>query len=117
MYSGEVFFRFHSKIEGVGVGQATLDDISRRHKLPYEITIVEIRRVVAAGGFLQCLPIDKYRGEVFFFLSRSKMVGGVGKETLDNISKHHNLSYEIKIVEIGLVVGAEELIEGFTKLF
>ncbi|GBM96814.1 hypothetical protein AVEN_161128-1 [Araneus ventricosus] len=30
-------------------GQMTIDDIFRRHKLPYETKIIDIRRVVVAG--------------------------------------------------------------------
>ncbi|GBN64253.1 hypothetical protein AVEN_68632-1 [Araneus ventricosus] len=41
---------------GGGGGQATLDDISRRHKLSYEIKNVEIGLVVEAGESLRFLP-------------------------------------------------------------
>ncbi|GBN16474.1 hypothetical protein AVEN_12149-1 [Araneus ventricosus] len=96
-----------------GVGQATLDDISRRHKLSYEIKMIEIGLLVGAGGFLQGFsPLRMYNGEVFFPF-RSKMQGGVGQATLDDISKRHKLSYEIKMIEIGLVVGAVGFVQGF----
>ncbi|GBM56494.1 hypothetical protein AVEN_110513-1 [Araneus ventricosus] len=36
-----------------------------------------------------------------------------GKTTIDDISRRHKLSYEIKIVEIGQGVGDGELCEGF----
>ncbi|GBN14745.1 hypothetical protein AVEN_179854-1 [Araneus ventricosus] len=39
---------------GLGGGQATHDDIYRRHKLSYEIKIVEICRVVVAGELYYC---------------------------------------------------------------
>ncbi|GBM47266.1 hypothetical protein AVEN_248768-1 [Araneus ventricosus] len=42
-------FRFRLKMGGGG-GQATLDDIFRRHKLSYETKIVKFGRVVEAGG-------------------------------------------------------------------
>ncbi|GBM57854.1 hypothetical protein AVEN_258509-1 [Araneus ventricosus] len=35
-----------------------------------------------------------------------------GQVTLDDISRHHKLSYETKIVEIGLVVGAGGFLQG-----
>ncbi|GBM97973.1 hypothetical protein AVEN_166960-1 [Araneus ventricosus] len=35
---------------GVGVGQAILNNISRRHEFHYEKKIIEIGRVVKAGG-------------------------------------------------------------------
>ncbi|GBO24963.1 hypothetical protein AVEN_28171-1 [Araneus ventricosus] len=43
MYSGEVIFRFRSKI---GERQATINDISSRQKVTYEIKIVAIGLVV-----------------------------------------------------------------------
>ncbi|GBM22267.1 hypothetical protein AVEN_144645-1 [Araneus ventricosus] len=48
----ERVFRFRSKIGVVvvGGGEATFDDISRRHKLLYETKLVKIGRVVEAGG-------------------------------------------------------------------
>ncbi|GBN63438.1 hypothetical protein AVEN_20317-1 [Araneus ventricosus] len=48
MYSEGVFFRFFSKMEGVGL-QATTDEMSRGYNLPYEIKLVEISPVVGAG--------------------------------------------------------------------
>ncbi|GBN88455.1 hypothetical protein AVEN_184021-1, partial [Araneus ventricosus] len=54
-----------------------------------------------------------YNGEVF----SSSFENGSGEEAgrqaiLDEISRRHKLSYEIKIVEIDLVVMARELSEG-----
>ncbi|GBM10221.1 hypothetical protein AVEN_177490-1 [Araneus ventricosus] len=102
MYSGEVFSRFHSKMKG-DARQATLDNISRRHRLSCEIKIIQIGDVVEAGGFLQVFsPQRMYSGELFFRF-RSKMEGDVGQATLDGIFRRLKLSYEINSVEIGRV--------------
>ncbi|GBN40309.1 hypothetical protein AVEN_58680-1 [Araneus ventricosus] len=44
------------------------------------------------------------------------MEGAGGQVTIDNISRGHKLPYEIKIVEISVVVGAGELCQGFPPL-
>ncbi|GBN99564.1 hypothetical protein AVEN_263104-1 [Araneus ventricosus] len=95
---------------GAGGGQTTLDDISRRHKLSYEIKIVEIDLVVGAGEFLQGLPIDnEQRRSVFFdFVRKWRREGG--QTTIYDISRRHSLSNE-KNVKIGQVIGADELSE------
>ncbi|GBM05727.1 hypothetical protein AVEN_55822-1 [Araneus ventricosus] len=98
-----------------GGEQATLDDISRRHNLSNK-KIAEIRRVVGAGGILQGLPIDSLQRRSLFSISFENGGWG-GQATLDDISRLHKLSYEIKGIEIRRVVRAGELSEGFTILF
>ncbi|GBN67504.1 hypothetical protein AVEN_52182-1 [Araneus ventricosus] len=77
-------------------GKATLDDISRRHKLSYEIKIVEIRRFVVASELSKCFFPSRMFGGELFFRFHSKMDDGEGHMILDDISRRHNLSYEIK---------------------
>ncbi|GBM47102.1 hypothetical protein AVEN_239051-1 [Araneus ventricosus] len=89
MYIGKEFSLFRSKMRG-GRGQATLDDMYRRHKLSYKIKIVEICLVVGAGEFLQSLPIDNEQMRSFFRF-RSKMEKG-RQTTFDDISRRHNFS-------------------------
>ncbi|GBM88842.1 hypothetical protein AVEN_178438-1 [Araneus ventricosus] len=90
--------------------QATVDDISRCHKLSYEIKIVEIGPVVGAGELSEGFSAKRmYSGEVFFrFLS--KMEGRGRQAAVDDISKGHNPLHEIKIMEIDPVVDTGPLV-------
>ncbi|GBN01252.1 hypothetical protein AVEN_41637-1 [Araneus ventricosus] len=58
-----------------GLGEATFDDISRRLNLSLK-EIVEILRVVWAGGFLQGLPIDSVQRRSAFSISFENEGGG-----------------------------------------
>ncbi|GBN14782.1 hypothetical protein AVEN_206980-1 [Araneus ventricosus] len=95
-------------------GQATLDTISRRHKLSYEIKFVEIGKVVGTGD-CQGFPEETMYSREVFLRFLSKVEGDGCKATFDDILRLHRLSYKIKIVEIGPVVGAGGLCQVFPE--
>ncbi|GBL73253.1 hypothetical protein AVEN_159304-1 [Araneus ventricosus] len=87
-------------------GQKNIEDIFKRHKLPYDTKIVEIGLVDVAEKLSACFPQSRTHCGVVAFRFLSKMDGGGGQVTIDDISRHHKLPFELKIVEIGLVVKA-----------
>ncbi|GBN93325.1 hypothetical protein AVEN_7802-1 [Araneus ventricosus] len=88
-------------IDDVSGGQGdwrhrTIDDISRRHQLSYEIKAAEIDPVVEAGGLSHGFSSKRMcSGEVFFSVS---LESGRWEATIDDISRRHKLPYEKKFL-------------------
>ncbi|GBN26365.1 hypothetical protein AVEN_204160-1 [Araneus ventricosus] len=90
--------------------QASIDDISRHHKLQYKIKPVEIGPVI--WDPVMVFSASNVQWSNAFSISLEN--GGRGRRAIiDGISRRHKLSYEIKTVEIDPVVGVGEQSEGF----
>ncbi|GBO40601.1 hypothetical protein AVEN_13531-1 [Araneus ventricosus] len=94
-------------MESGGV-QDTIDDISRGHKLSYEIKIVKISPVIDCEGLSEGFP-HRQRAMENYFLNFSRKWRGWGQAFIHVRSRGHKLPYEIKTVEKG-VVGAAGLV-------
>ncbi|GBN39382.1 hypothetical protein AVEN_72126-1 [Araneus ventricosus] len=105
-----VWWRNCFDFENGMVGPEDLDDISRRHKLSYEIKLPKLSVVAASELVLFFLHRECvwWRNATDFF---QKMGDGGGQKTLDDISRRHKLSNEIK--NCRSVVAASELSQVF----
>ncbi|GBM09498.1 hypothetical protein AVEN_100415-1 [Araneus ventricosus] len=76
-------------------------------------TVVEIGTVVRAGELSDSFPLENVQWNSVL----SKMEGGGGPMTNDDISRRHKISYEIKNVEIGPEFGTGKMVLSFGQLF